>query len=382
MSAALAYWSAFMLATLVVYWLVPERTRDAVVGGSTFGLLIFLSPESAIILALFVAATYAAGRSKRFRGPQISAASALIIGTLVYYKVQVASDFDDTIGQVLIPLGLSYYSFRCIHYLIERYRGALPEHSFQDFAAYLIFLPTLLAGPIHRFGPFHRDHRRRRWDAAKFSAGLERIVYGYAKISIVAGFLLTDYAEPLIARAGEPDSFLVAYLTMLQKGFLTYVLFSGYSDIAIGFALTLGYRVMENFNWPFLARNISDFWQRWHISLSSWCRDYIYFVILSFTRYPALGAIGSMLVLGLWHEISPRYVLWGVYHGLGIALWQRFQDVEHVLPTIESRGVRVALEGLSIAVTFHFVMLGFVLVHFDSLEASLAVYRILLWEPF
>jgi alginate O-acetyltransferase complex protein AlgI len=266
--------------------------------------------------------------------------------------------------------------------LIEKFKGTLADHTFSDFSNYLLFLPTILAGPIHRFGPHERDSRRRRWDTAKFTEGLERIVYGYAKVSIISGFLLADYAGSLILQIGPGSPSLVAYLTMLQKGLIGYLLFSGYSDIAIGFALTLGYRVMENFNWPFLARNISDFWRRWHISLSSWCREYIYMVVLSLTRRPALGAIAAMLVLGLWHEISLRYILWGAYHGLGIAVWQGFQDVKGKLPAIENGRVRLALEWLSIAFTFHYVMFGFVMVQEDTLEAAMSVYRALLWEPF
>jgi alginate O-acetyltransferase complex protein AlgI len=315
-------------------------------------------------------------------GARVITIAAFIITVLVFFKVKTAYKFDGSAHEVLIPLGLSYYSFRCIHYLIEKYKGTLADHTFPDFSSYLLFLPTILAGPIHRFGPYERDSRRRRWDAAKFAEGLERIVYGYAKVSIIAGVLLADYAASLIAQIGPGSPALIAYLTMLQKGFIGYLLFSGYSDIAIGFALTLGYRVMENFNWPFLARNISDFWRRWHISLSSWCREYIYMVVLSLTRRPALGAIAAMLVLGLWHEISFRYILWGAYHGLGIAVWQGFQDTKERLPTIENKQLRLALKWLSIAFTFHYVMFGFVMVQEDTLEAAMSVYRALLWEPF
>jgi alginate O-acetyltransferase complex protein AlgI len=371
-----------MVVTVAVFWSLPNKLRDMWIGAVTIAFLINHSPESALILAIFIVVTYFGSNGKHMIGARVIAISTVIIVVLVYFKIKAAYTFTGAVDELLIPLGLSYYSFRCIHYLIEKYKGTLADHTLQDFSNYLLFLPTILAGPIHRFGPYERDARRRRWDPAKFAQGLERILYGYVKVSLLAGYLLADYAGSLISGFGPESPGIMAYLTMLQKGFIGYLLFSGYSDIAIGFALTLGYRVMENFNWPFLAQNISEFWRRWHISLSSWCREYIYTVVLSLTRRPALGAIAAMLVLGLWHEISIRYILWGAYHGLGTAVWQRFQDVKQRLPAIENEPLRLGLRWLSIAFTFHYVMFGFVMVQEDTLESAMAVYRAVLWEIF
>jgi alginate O-acetyltransferase complex protein AlgI len=149
---------------------------------------------------------------------------------------------------------------------------------------------------------------------------------------------------------------------MLRIGFNLYFQFSGFSDIAIGFARLLGFRVMENFNWPFLQKNISDFWRCWHISLTSWCREYIYTSVIATTRSPALGVLATLIAIGLWHEVSLRYLAWGFYHGLGIIVWQQWQHLWSSYPEVRLPVFRWTRDLLSTLLTLHFVWLGFLLV--------------------
>jgi alginate O-acetyltransferase complex protein AlgI len=130
---------------------------------------------------------------------------------------------------------------------------------------------------------------------------------------------------------------------------------------------------MENFNWPYLKSNIQEFWRSWHVSLTSWVRDYVYMVIVSISRSPVLAAIGGMLVIGLWHEASLRYIVWGLYHAGGIVVWQRFQKVKRLLPQAEQPWARHVLHGLAVLLTFHFVMLGFALVKEPDLADGFGV---------
>ena len=154
---------------------------------------------------------------------------------------------------------------------------------------------------------------------------------------------------------------------MVTIGFTLYFMFAGYSDIAIGFARMLGFRIMENFNWPYLKKNISEFWNAWHISLTSWSREYIFTSVIATTRSPALASVASLVSIGLWHEVSVRYLLWGIYHGLAVAIWQRFQTVrKHSPVTVTSRPARLGLDILSTVLTVHFVWLGFLLVRQTS----------------
>ena len=137
-----------------------------------------------------------------------------------------------------------------------------------------------------------------------------------------------------------------------------------------GFGLLLGYKVMENFNYPFLARNISDFWRRWHISLTSFCRDYVYMGTISVTRNAALAAIASMMVMALWHEFSVRYVVWGIYHGIGIMIWQQFQHIKTYLPQTDKKIAVYPWRVFATLLTLHYVLVGFILVRHDTLAGA------------
>jgi len=375
MSVLSIQWVFWLFATVVVYWILPARFRDPWLAGVSFAFLAFVSPLSATVLSFFVGFTYFTTTKFQVTGPRIAAVSAVIVAVLIYFKLRLTLTFDDFLIGVAIPLGISYYAFRCLHYLIEKYKGQLPAHSFQEFFSYLFFLPTFMTGPIHRFQAFHRDFRRKRWDDRNLSEGLERILYGYVKVTVLANALCGQMFAWYIAQLDPQSTFWVSYLTMLKIGFTGYFLFAGYSDIAIGFALLLGYRVMENFNWPLIRKNVSEFWKSWHISLSSWCREYIYMVVISVTRRPAVAAVVSMLVLGLWHEFSFRYVAWGIYHGLGIAIWQMWQQRKHFVPRLEGPVAQMAYDGLAVCTTFHFVMLGFVIPIQDSFSDTLSIYR-------
>jgi len=239
-----------------------------------------------------------------------------------------------------------------------------------DYCRYLLFLPTLVAGPINRFPEFARDSRRRRWDRALCAAGLERMLYGYVKIVVLANYLVVSKLGPWGEGLGPPDSWPVAYLGCVTYGLNLYLQFAGYSDVAIGLALLVGFRVPENFHWPFAATNIHDFWQRWHITLSHWCRDYVFRPVGSLSRSPHLGVVASMLVLGLWHELSWRYCLWGLYHGLGLVVWRVLQPLRARLSAVRSPWLRRPVTALSWALTVYFVTLSFALTSADNLEQT------------
>jgi len=182
------------------------------------------------------------------------------------------------------------------------------------------------------------------------------------------------------ADQAPPESALALYLLMLQIGFNLYFQFAGYSDIAIGFARLLGFRVMENFDRPFLQKNISDFWRCWHISLTSWAREYVYGGVVSLSRSPALAALATLVAIGLWHEISLRYLLWGCYHGAGIVIWQRLQPLWRRFPAVQQPALRGMIDAASILLTLHFVLLGFLLVRQPDVAAMAATAERLLFS--
>jgi alginate O-acetyltransferase complex protein AlgI len=375
-----------MLTVTVIYWLLPARLRGGWLILSTLTILASLDYMSAAILCVLTGSIYQlAARHESISGKKLIGIIVFIAFVLGFYKarasmagftIESAGEFDENL---LIPLGLSYYTFRLIHYAIEKYRHAIPSHRFYDFAQYMFFLPTLTAGPIHRFPEFERDLKRMRWDPFLFAEGLERIIYGYVKIRFIANLLLNFIFVLYINEIMPENRALGSYLYMIQIGLNLYFLFSGYSDVAIGFGMLLGFRVMENFNYPFLAKNISDFWRRWHISLTSWCRDYVYMGTLATARNKALAAVAAMLIMGLWHEFSLRYVLWGVYQGTGIIIWQQFQNYKHMLPAPKNRALIAVLGIGSTLLTLHYVLIGFMLVRHDTIGQALTFLKTIFW---
>jgi len=370
-------WLAWMLGTFSMYWLLPAAWRNWALMLVTLVFLVSVDPISAAHLVAIALLAFVLGREGAARGPRMVAGVLLIGATLAYYKVQVSGAPDDLFHQVVMPLGLSYYSFRCIHYLFEQYRGNVEPHSFGEFLCYLFFLPTIVVGPIHRVGQFLTDLRAKQWNASDLSEGLERILYGYVKIAVLGNFLVSGEFAGWIASLDDASPALVQYLEVVRGGLNIYLQFSGFADVAIGFSLLLGYRIIENFNWPYFQKNIAAFWRCWHISLTSWCRDYVYLPVLGMTRNPILATYSTFMVIGLWHEISLRYVVWALYHASGVLLWRAFQRIKRQLrlPRVKGRAAVAVVDGLSILATVHFVWFGLVIVRQPELAQALEVFR-------
>jgi alginate O-acetyltransferase complex protein AlgI len=376
MNQATSMFLVWIALSTVIVWSLPRPWQPWVVTMITVGFLGWFSPVSlALLLGLGVACFVTTGKQTENRWV-FATNVAVLIFALIWFRVGSSLQPDDPVF-TLVPLGFSYYALRLLHYLFDRWNGVLLPVEPRAFFSYLFFLPTLLAGPINRFQEHDRNLRRRRWDAQNLSHGLERILYGYAKIVILGNYLVTLKLQVLVKELGDASPATAAYLDCCRYGLNLYFQFAGYSDIAIGFALLLGFRIAENFNFPFLAQNINDFWRRWHISLSAWCRDYVYMFVVSWTRNPRLGVLLSMLVLGLWHELSWRYLLWGIYHGAGIAVWQRWQTWKRRFTLAPGRVARLGMATLSWAATMHFVLFSFALTKEPDLSAALEVYQTL-----
>lgn len=368
----------WIAGTVLLTWVVPRQWQPHAIIAVSMGFLGIYAPVSLAVLALLSLSTLLMTRRMPESVIPLIVTIGMVIFLLAAYKLNRRINPEDP-AFVLIPMGLSYYALRIIHFVFDRWRGTIDDFSFLQFFAYMFFLPTLMAGPINRFQGFARSLRRRRWDSQLFSLGCERILYGYVKITFIANFLVNLQMAGFMETGTHLGSGVIAYLGCLKYGLNLYFQFSGYSDIAIGFALLLGFRVEENFHFPFLAVNINDFWKRWHITLSNWCRDYIYISIRALRGGQALAVILAMLVLGMWHEFSWRYIAWGFYHGAGIALWQGFQHLKSRLRLTTSRGVpAVILTMVSWAITMNFVVLSFAITSAPDLKSAWQVYRILL----
>ncbi|NUQ82296.1 MAG: MBOAT family protein [Bacteroidetes bacterium] len=270
---------------------------------------------------------------------------------------------------MLATIGVSYLIPKAIHLLTEVYKGKVESLSFSGFLAWLFFPLTMPAGPIHGYPDFETNRQAHSWSLDQVSEGLERLLFGYFKIVVLANFLVSMKFNQWLNSGAVTDPGLAGYLDCIRYGANLYFQFSGFTDIILGAGLLAGFRLPENFNFPFLAVNINEFWKRWHMSLTDWTKRYVFFPIFAQTRNAYIGVICTMLVIGLWHELSWRYLLWALYHGAAIAIWQWYRSVR---PAPESSPWWK--RAISIVFTLQVVILSFAITKEHSLEKSLTIY--------
>ena len=307
---------AWALVWLIVVLGVPRSVQG--LGGLlvSFLFLAWIDWFSLAYLLCLTLFSYVMLRGEADRHWLRLAVVPLVMASFLIMKlgVQIGND------SVIIVVGLAFASLSLIHVALEVAFKRVVCTDLLSFLSYVLFFPTLIAGPVHLINDFQRDERRRRFDSENMAIGFERVLYGLVQIVIFAGWLGQKLEKVDIGHEEYPA--LSGWYACFQYGWNLYFNFAGYSSVAIGLALVAGYRVPENFSYPFLATNIADFWRSWHASLSAWCRAYVAEPIMAMTRSRWLAIVASMLVLGIWHEISLRYCVWGLYHGLGIAVYQ------------------------------------------------------------
>jgi alginate O-acetyltransferase complex protein AlgI len=277
--------------------------------------------------------------------------------------------------KISLPAGISFYTFQTLAYTIDVYRGKMKAtKSFSTMALYVAFFPQLVAGPIERADrlmPQIASRQSRTSDDVM--SGISRIAWGLLKKVVFADWLAL-YVNHVYARPGgatQWDLMLATYAFAFQ----IYLDFSAYSDIAIGLARTMGIKLQENFRWPYLSRNISEFWRRWHISLSTWLRDYLYIPLGGSRRGARRTLINIAIVMflgGLWHGADWKFVYWGLWHGLGLIvfhLWSKItrRKADEDAP-FKPRDV------VGIALTFHFVLISWVLFRADSATSAVQIF--------
>lgn len=388
-------WSFALFAALVIplYWLlVPQRLKPYyLVAAGT----IFYASAVPAYLALIVtlsAITFAAlryltapHRSARTRKTVFALAVVAIVATLGFFKyMKLLAATVDAVAryhvlpapQIVVPLAISFFTFEFVHVLVDAYIGKLRAVNLLEFAVFTMFFPTLVAGPIKRYQTFAPQVRAivplRRDELA---LNLYRVAIGLVK-KIVFADSLGVLTQPILT-PGAPYGRADYWIAALAYAGKIYFDFTGYSDIAIGVAGLLGLKIPENFDRPYWAPNIAAFWRRWHMSLSSWIRDYI-FIPLGGSRRPgpvvAANLFVAMAIAGLWHGAAWTFVVWGLWHGLGLAVHRVWAS--SVVPSfaILRRG-GLAITAVSIAATFAFVDAGWILFAATSFPNAARVYR-------
>lgn len=322
----------FLPCMLAAYFLVPARAKN---GTLLAGSLLFYGwgePEYLLVMALSVGQVYLFGRlieanrENRKRSGLCLTASLLIgLGLLGWYKY--ADFFIAAFGRVTglpvqllgvtLPIGISFYTFQGISYVVDVYRGQVQaQRNIVDLALYIAMFPQLIAGPIVRYEDIAPQLVHRRWDTDQAAEGARRFVLGLGKKVLVANVL---YGLMESFHQSEERTVLFCWLYAVACTLEIYFDFSGYSDMAIGLGLVLGFHLPENFRYPLIAGSVTEFWRRWHITLGSWFRDYVY-IPLGGNRVSRLRWVRNLLLVwgltGLWHGAAWSFVAWGLLFGV------------------------------------------------------------------
>lgn len=302
-----------------------------------------------------------------------------VLGIFKYYGFFVGSFcrlFDiqrhDAIN-IILPVGISFYTFQAISYIVDVYReDAEAESNFINVALYISFFPQLVAGPIVRATDFmHQLKEKRNVSLKNLECGIQIFIFGLFKKMVLADRLAVFVDEVYV----NPNMYngITVILAIISYSMQIYFDFSGYSDMAIGAARCLGYDLPRNFNMPYISQNVSEFWKRWHISLSSWLKQYLY-IPLGGNRKGKIRTYGNLLITmalgGLWHGANWTFVIWGILHGIALCIHKMW-----LVLAGNKKAVSLGTKAVSCILTFIFVTLCWIFFRSDSLETAFLIFR-------
>jgi len=339
--SSLIFLFVFLTAVLLVYYISPNKLKNAVLLGFSLFFYGYGEPKSLFVMLFSILMNYTLGLLvDRYRENKPKAYFILTltaIGNLSiigYYKytdffienLNAVFGMSIPLLHILMPIGISFFTFQGMSYVIDVYRqhGKAQKNPL-NVALYISLFPQLIAGPIVRYETVAEQIDKRHVDIEKFSGGIERFVLGLSKKVLVAnsmGFI----ADEVFALGMPQMSIALAWIGVLAYTAQIYFDFSGYSDMAIGLGRMFGFEFLENFNYPYISRSITEFWRRWHISLSTWFRDYVY-IPLGGNRVSQGKLIRNILAVwlltGFWHGAAWNFIVWGLYFGL-LLLFEKF----------------------------------------------------------
>ena len=375
--SSITFLFAFLAAVLLLYFVCPLKGKNWLLALS--GLVFYAWGEPVYLFLMIAAAAVNWGFGllieKRHKRVFLVLALVLDLGCLAVFKYTgfVVENLNALFGAsipvpaIALPIGISFYTFQALSYTVDVWRGDVPaQRSFAEFLLYISLFPQLIAGPIVRYADVAGQIDARSFDAADAFYGATRFCIGLAKKVLLAD-AAGKVAAQILGGSAASATTAAAWLGIVLYTFEIYFDFSGYSDMAIGLGRMLGFRFPENFRYPYLCSSISDFWRRWHISLGSWFKEYLYFP-LGGSRTGTLRTLRNLLLVwlatGLWHGASWNYVLWGLYFGVLICL-------EKLLaPRFRAHPRKGLLAGLYRPVCLLLAVLGWVLFRAEDLPAA------------
>jgi alginate O-acetyltransferase complex protein AlgI len=398
----------FFLVVTISYFGLPPRSRWVLLVAASFWFYMSFFPAYGLILAGSTVVNYFAARAieasaGRRRKALFVAGLAANVGVLAFFKYYnfLNENLAYVLGltgaadplpvlKILLPVGLSFYTFQAMSYLIEVHRGHHPaERHFGILALYVTYYPTLLAGPIGRPGHLLPQlHAAHAFDAQRVADGLKRMLWGLF-LKVVIADRLAPFVNQVFDHPDQYEGLPLAVATFFFA-FQVYADFAGYSDIAIGASQVMGIQLMTNFRRPYFARTVGEFWKRWHISLSTWLRDYLMLPIsYSFMRWAerrgvlrgaeeyggyVAGVMGAFLLGGLWHGARWTFVVWGALNGLYlIGEWTAHRAWLRLRMRRWPKPVRRAAAPLRLPLTFGLTCLAWIFFRADSTSDALRI---------
>lgn len=340
--SSIVFLFTFLPIILILYYLVPRPMKNVIL---LFGSLLFYAWGEPVYIFLMIFSTlfnYICGLDiARNLGDQAAARRSLIFTVAVNICILGFFKYEgfvlDSLSAVLpvdipyramaLPIGISFYTFQILSYIIDVYRGHVKvQTNLLDFALYVTMFPQLIAGPIVQYADVDRQLHVRKESWGKFGEGSMFFIRGLAKKVLLANTIGMVYTE-VAALAPGKVSVLSAWIGCIAYAFQIYFDFSGYSDMAIGLGKMFGFEFLKNFDYPYISQSITEFWRRWHISLGSWFREYVY-IPLGGNRVPVIKHLRNLLIVwfltGLWHGAAWNFVAWGLYYGFILILEKYF----------------------------------------------------------
>lgn len=330
----------FLPAVLFCYYIVPTRfirARNMVLLLFSLFFYFYGEPKLIIMLVLSILMNYLFGLSMRSRYRKsllifCITANLTLLGVFKYLNFFIRTA-DGLLGlniqltSIVMPIGISFYTFQALSYVIDVYRSEVPpQHDPFSLALYVSMFPQLIAGPIVRYHDVNEQLAVRSHSVAQFSDGISRFVFGLSK-KVLLSNVFAQIADGIFAYQPAELSTAAAWLGAIGYTLQIYFDFSGYSDMAIGLGKMFGFTFLENFNYPYISRSVTEFWRRWHISLSTWFRDYVY-IPLGGNRCSPARHICNLLVVwtltGFWHGANWTFMAWGLYFGILLILEKKF----------------------------------------------------------
>ena len=336
--SSITFLFVFLPVTLAVYYLAPAQMRNLVMLAASLFFYAWGEPVYIILMLLSILMNYYCGLDidgKR-NSPQLArrslifavAANVLVLGFFKYYglimeTVNGTLPVDIPYRVLPLPIGISFYTFQALSYIVDVYRGeARAQKKFTWFAAYICMFPQLIAGPIIRYVDIEEQLRQRSFGIVKFGRGAMFFIRGLAKKVVIANSIGTVYEQVMQLPVGTV-SVLTAWVGCLAYAFQIYFDFSGYSDMAVGLGKMFGFEFRRTFHYPYVSKSITEFWRRWHISLSTWFREYVY-IPLGGNRCSGQRNMVNLILVwaltGLWHGAEWNFLFWGLYYGVLLIL--------------------------------------------------------------